>query len=69
MEFPVGSTTATVTIPVMDDLNIEDKEVFSMVLQNPSLGSVAAMFTSAVASIADNDGMTDNRIVMLTCKA
>ena len=53
--FAPGSTSAVVTVPVVDDKLLEETEQFSMLLVNPSLGSVDPSADFATVSIIDND--------------
>lgn len=56
--FPAGSSAnAIVTVPVTNDLIIEQNEVFSFTLQNPSggIGAVLGSNTSYSLTIIDND--------------
>ena len=54
MTFPAGVTEVTVIVELVDDNIIEDEELFGVVLQNPSSGSVDAN-DNVVAHIVDDD--------------
>jgi len=54
-EFAIGEATATITVPIVNDVTVEGVEAFSLGIQNPSNGSLGAPRT-AVVRIIDNDG-------------
>jgi glucose/arabinose dehydrogenase len=55
VEFAIGEATATITVPIVNDVTTEGVEAFSLGIQNPSNGSLGAPRT-AVVRIVDNDG-------------
>lgn len=54
-EFAAGSATATITVPVINDVTTEGLEAFALAIQNPSSGSLGSPRT-ALVRIVDNDG-------------
>jgi hypothetical protein len=55
--FTAGQTTATVTVPVLNDNVYENPEAFTVVLSNP-VGGVTINDGSGTGNIADNDTWT-----------
>lgn len=58
--FAPGATSVAFNVEVIDDVFIEETEQFSVMLQNPSLGSVDLTTGSANVSILDDDGKKCN---------
>ncbi len=61
VEFPVGVTQAQVTFLLLDNSVLEPREEFSLILSDPSsgtiLGAVGGTFAGATVHIADNDSV------------
>ena len=60
LNFPAGSTTATIDVPLIDDLVVEDNETFTVTLSNPvnvrlMENAVETIEISAFGTIEDND--------------
>jgi glucose/arabinose dehydrogenase len=55
LTFAPGELTKTVSVPVFGDLAIEDDETFSLVLSNPTNGTLAAADATATGTIATDD--------------
>ena len=60
LNFPAGSTTATIDVPLIDDLVVEDSETFTVTLSNPvnvrlMENAVETPEISAYGTIEDND--------------
>ena len=60
LNFPAGSTTATIDVPLIDDLVVEDNETFTVTLSNPvnarlMENAVETPEISAYGTIEDND--------------
>ena len=55
MTFPAGVTEVTVIVEVVDDIIIEDDELFDVALQNPSFGIVDPNAEFILALIVDDD--------------
>eukprot|EP00163_Fabomonas_tropica_P013589 TRINITY_DN2512_c0_g4_i2.p1 TRINITY_DN2512_c0_g4~~TRINITY_DN2512_c0_g4_i2.p1 ORF type:complete len:886 (-),score=274.86 TRINITY_DN2512_c0_g4_i2:228-2885(-) len=55
LEFQPGQTTKTIMIPVVDDNEFEDDEVFYVQLSSPSDGTALDRLSVAVVTIIDND--------------
>jgi hypothetical protein len=53
--FAPGSTTATLTLPVLDDATAEAAEYFTVRLQNPTNATLTAGATEFMVFIKDND--------------
>ncbi|MDO7853551.1 choice-of-anchor I family protein [Hymenobacter sp. CA1UV-4] len=53
--FAPGSTTATLTLPILDDATAEAAEYFTVRLQNPSNATLTAGATEFLVFIKDND--------------
>ncbi|MBF9143708.1 choice-of-anchor I family protein [Hymenobacter properus] len=53
--FAPGSTTATLTLPILDDATAEAAEYFTVRLQNPSNATLTAGATEFMVFIKDND--------------
>jgi len=58
VSIPVGQTSATVQIGVVDDALLEGDETVGLALTNPSLGSVSITNGNRTATITDNDSTT-----------
>ena len=54
VEFPAGTTSKTIRIPIVDDNNYESTESFTVTLSNPTGGATILVGTSR-ARIYDND--------------
>ncbi len=52
---PAGASTATISIPILDDLLIEPDETFTVTLSQPANASLAAEQTTGTAVIGDDD--------------
>ena len=55
LSFADGQTSATFTVPMLDDLIYEGDESFTVSLQNPTGGAALDTPSSAVVTIAEND--------------
>ena len=53
---PAGQLSAPFTVPIADDLIVENSESFDMELMNPSAGTISPTLGTAVGNIVDNDG-------------
>ncbi|HEX6834896.1 MAG TPA: Calx-beta domain-containing protein [Rudaea sp.] len=53
--FAAGATTATFTIPILDDSAVEGDETFSIALSDPSPGAVLGAIANATVTIVDDD--------------
>ena len=54
MTIPAGSTSATITVSILGDTDVENLETFSVLLSNPS-GNARLGDATAVMEIVDND--------------
>ncbi|MHC1768281.1 MAG: Calx-beta domain-containing protein [Verrucomicrobiia bacterium] len=52
---PAGASTATISVPILDDALIEPDETFTVTLSNPVNASLAAEQTTGTAVIVDED--------------
>jgi hypothetical protein len=50
-----GETTKTITIPITDDMIVEDNETFTITLTNATGFASLGAQSSAVVTIVDND--------------
>ncbi|GAB3578827.1 hypothetical protein GCM10027345_18120 [Hymenobacter daeguensis] len=55
LTFAPGSTTATLTLPILDDATAEAAEYFTVRLQNPTNATLTAGATEFLVFIKDND--------------
>ncbi|WP_218653149.1 ELWxxDGT repeat protein [Nostoc sp. TCL26-01] len=55
VNFVDGETSRTVTIPIIDDSNLESSETINLSLTNPTNGATVGSQNSAVVNIIDND--------------
>jgi hypothetical protein len=55
VNFADGKTTKTVTIPIIDDSNLENTETLKLTLANPTNGATIGTQKSTTVSIIDND--------------
>ncbi|WP_201983476.1 choice-of-anchor I family protein [Hymenobacter rubidus] len=55
LTFAPGSTTATLTLPILDDATAESTEYFTVRLQNPTNATLTAGATEFLVFIKDND--------------
>ena len=55
INFAVGELSKTVSIATINDTNVEPTEAFSIVISNPSIGTVSATAGTATVTINDND--------------
>ena len=53
VQFPIDASEATVLIPIVDDIETETTETFTMILSNPVSGYIADQATAAVGIIDD----------------
>ncbi len=58
VSIPVGQSSASVDIPVIDDVLLEGDESIGAMLTNSSLGAVTITTNQATATITDNDTAT-----------
>jgi uncharacterized delta-60 repeat protein len=67
LNFPIFSTTNTVTIPLLDECELTDDRVFTVTLRNPSTGGALGTNQIAVVTIQGNDrpGRLDRSFVSL----
>jgi RHS repeat-associated protein len=56
--FADGETSKSVTIPIIDDNQIETNETINLSLTNPTNGAVVGSQNSAIFTIIDNDAQT-----------
>lgn len=56
LNFAAGQTSATFSVPILDDSLIEGNETFTVALSNPTGGATLAAVSSATATIADVEG-------------
>jgi hypothetical protein len=54
LEFAIGETTATIVIPVVDDVLVEGNETFTLTLSGPA-GATLGTTNTATITIVDND--------------
>jgi hypothetical protein len=54
VSFSAGQTSASITVPTIDDITVESSETMSIALSAPSAGAVIGT-SSAVGTITDND--------------
>ena len=71
LSFPAGSTTATIDVPLIDDLVAEDNETFTVTLSNPvnlrlTENAVENPEISASGTIEDNDEPSTEVVVSLS---
>lgn len=59
--FPVGASSATVSIPIQDDQNNELTERFTAELFNPQ-GATIGPSSTATVDITDNDGKANDKM-------
>ncbi|UOQ97331.1 choice-of-anchor I family protein [Hymenobacter sp. 5317J-9] len=59
--FAPGSTTATLTLPIIDDATAEAAEYFTVRLQNPTNATLTAGATELMVFIKDNDTQAPTR--------
>lgn len=57
LTFAAGTTSQTITVPVLGDTTAESSETFTLALSNPG-GAILGSAASATATIVDNDGTT-----------
>ncbi|WP_256872037.1 Calx-beta domain-containing protein [Nostoc sp. TCL26-01] len=55
VNFADGETSRTVTIPIIDDSNLESSETINLTLANPTNGATIGTQNSAVVNVIDND--------------
>ena len=55
LQFGVGETTRTFTIPISDDVFVENSESLQLALRNPGTGAFIGSPSQAVLTIFDND--------------
>ena len=55
LTFVPGQTTASVSVPIVDDSNIEDTEMFSATLTTTDSNVVIGSDDTATVTILDND--------------
>jgi hypothetical protein len=55
LTFVPGQTLATVSVPIVNDVNVEGTESFSVTLSNPSVGGVVGANGTATVDIIDNE--------------
>jgi uncharacterized repeat protein (TIGR01451 family) len=55
LQFAVGETVKTFTVPIVDDLYVEGSETISLTLSDPGTGSFLGSPTTATINILDND--------------
>lgn len=55
VQFAPGEFSKTISIPILDDGDIEGPESFTVAISNPSAGSILGSPVSAAVVIADND--------------
>ncbi|NCR15642.1 MAG: calcium-binding protein, partial [Microcystis aeruginosa G13-07] len=61
VNFAIGETSKTVTIPIKDDLLDDNNETVHLVLSNPSLGTIVdPNNNTAILTIIDNEGTAGN---------
>ncbi|MBE9028497.1 DUF4347 domain-containing protein [filamentous cyanobacterium LEGE 11480] len=60
LNFAAGDTSATVSIPILNDTVIEPTETFSLALSNPTAGTTLGTNSSTTISILDDDAPTGN---------
>jgi hypothetical protein len=53
--FAAGQTTATVSVPILEDALVEGNETVNLALSAPTGGAVLGVQTTAVLTITDND--------------
>ena len=58
--FIAGESTATASLTIVDDADVEGTESMTVSISNPSAGIRLGTTVSAAVSIADNDGSTGN---------
>ena len=58
MTFVIGIDSALVSIPILDDVIVEEAENFSLQLFTPSIGMLDPGASMATGIIADDDGKT-----------
>lgn len=62
--FAPGETSKTVSIPVLDDAQIETRETFTVVLSNPSAGATLGRPAQATVTVRSDDGTPNQRYVV-----
>jgi hypothetical protein len=56
LQFAVGESSKTISIPIVDDAIVEGPETFSLTVSNP-VGAVLGSLSSATITITDNDNV------------
>ncbi|MEM9264082.1 MAG: DUF4347 domain-containing protein [Cyanobacteria bacterium P01_F01_bin.13] len=54
LTFTAGQTSQTITVPILNNIAVEDSETFSVILSNPT-GAVLGPQTTSTVTILDND--------------